>query len=499
MLRLLFTTRDNDKQLTVITDGIDSQLNIFVTENAVGDVEYFQSLGISVEAGMTYNIGKFKEWCEENALILKGYGEGLGDKEIVYQDVTETISYVFSTETTSYSFSNTGQEQTITITSTKQNYINGDPEGEAEDVDFAIASNTNTAFSVEKTTGGIKVSIAENPTAEQRNTVITLTQNESSKTITINCSQAASVITYDYTLTPSVQSISFVNTGETKTFTVTSTRQKKVNGNDSGEVEQVAYTTVVSGTGFSKGSNDTSVIASSNNTESARSGSVTINQTGGKTAEITLSQAAGTVTYDYVLSVTPESLNFVGGGETKAFTVTSTRQKKINNVISGEPETVAHSNSISGTGFSLNGDSVVAAANQTESQRQGTVTISQTGSSKQETISLTQAAGVVTYDYAMTVQPNSLDFVAEGESKTFTVTSTKQKKINGQNSGSPTSVSYTTSVTGTGFSKGENDTTVVAAANEGADSRSGSVSISASEGGKTATVTLTQAGTPATE
>lgn len=399
MLRLLFTTRDNDKQLTVITDSIDSQLNIFVTENAVGDVEYFQSLGISVEAGMTYNIGKFKEWCEENALILKGYGEGLGDKEIVYQDVTETTSYVFSTETTSYSFSNTGQQQTITITSTKQNYINGDPEGEAEDVDFTITSNTNTAFSVEKTAGGIKVSIAENPTAEQRNTVITLTQNESSKTITINCSQAASVITYDYTLTPSVQSISFVNTGETKTFTVTSTRQKKVNGNDNGEVEQVAYTTVVSGTGFSKGSNDTSVIASSNNTESARSGSVTINQTGGKTAEITLSQAAG----------------------------------------------------------------------------------------------------VVTYDYVMTVQPNSLDFVAEGESKTFTVTSTKQKKINGQNSGSPTNVSYTTSVTGTGFSKGENDTIVVAAANEGTDSRSGSVSISASEGGKTATVTLTQAGTPATE
>ena len=399
MLRLLFTTRDNSKQLTVITDGIDSQLNIFVTENAIGDVEYFQSLGISVEAGMTYNIGKFKEWCEENALILKGYGEGLGDKEIVYQDVVETTSYSFSTETTSYSFSNTGQTQTITITSTKQNYINGDPEGEAEDVDFIISNNTNTAFSVEKTAGGIKVSIVENPTAEQRNAIITLTQNESSKTITINCSQAASVITYDYTLTPSVQSLSFANTGETKTFTVTSTRQKKVNGSNSGGAEQVAYTTVVSGTGFSKGSNDTSVVASSNNTESTRSGRVTINQTGGKTVEITLSQAAGTVTYDYV----------------------------------------------------------------------------------------------------MTVQPTSLNFIAAGESKTFTVTSTKQKKINGQNSGSPTSVSYTTSVTGTGFSKGDNDTTVVAAANEGVDSRSGSVSISASEGGKTATVTLTQAGTPATE
>lgn len=38
MLRLLFTNQDNSKQLTVITDGIDSQLNVFVTENTVGDI-----------------------------------------------------------------------------------------------------------------------------------------------------------------------------------------------------------------------------------------------------------------------------------------------------------------------------------------------------------------------------------------------------------------------------------------------------------------------------
>ena len=46
MLRLLFTTKDLSKQMTVITDGIDSQMNVFVTENTVGDVEYYKSLGI---------------------------------------------------------------------------------------------------------------------------------------------------------------------------------------------------------------------------------------------------------------------------------------------------------------------------------------------------------------------------------------------------------------------------------------------------------------------
>lgn len=29
MLRLLFTTKDLSKQMTVITDGVDSQMNVF--------------------------------------------------------------------------------------------------------------------------------------------------------------------------------------------------------------------------------------------------------------------------------------------------------------------------------------------------------------------------------------------------------------------------------------------------------------------------------------
>ena len=73
MLRLLFTTQDKSKQLTVITDGIDSQLNVFVTENTVGDVDYFKSLGIMILPGHVYNIGTLKEWSFNNALILISY------------------------------------------------------------------------------------------------------------------------------------------------------------------------------------------------------------------------------------------------------------------------------------------------------------------------------------------------------------------------------------------------------------------------------------------
>lgn len=95
MLRLLFTTEDNSKQLTVITDGIDSQLNVFVTEDVVGDIDYFKSLGIVVEPGHTYNIGKFKEWAFDAKLILISYPEGLNEKSVILQDIQEDWRYTF--------------------------------------------------------------------------------------------------------------------------------------------------------------------------------------------------------------------------------------------------------------------------------------------------------------------------------------------------------------------------------------------------------------------
>lgn len=191
MLRLLFSNQDNSKQLTVITDGIDGQLNIFVTEDPVGDVEYFKLLGIDINAGITYNIGDFKQWCWNNVLTLIGYGEGLNDEGVMYQNID---------------------------------------------------------------------------------------------------------VTYEYVLTTNVQSLDFPTEGSTQSFTVTSTKQQKLNGQDDGEPQQVGYTTVVNGEGFSKGSNDTTVIAAANETTEQRSGSVTIiPNEGDGSATITLTQSGTTV------------------------------------------------------------------------------------------------------------------------------------------------------------------------------------------------------------
>lgn len=388
MYRLLFTTKDNLHQLTVITDGIDSQLNVFVTENTVGDVDYFESLGIVIRAGLTYNIGQFKEWAMNNILRLIVYPEEYEGKEQILVDIVEEMRYFLIPQDKTMAFPKEGDSIEAVVTSYKQLYVNGKPTGVQTplEVDF----ETKSPYTVSK---GGTVTIAENPTTSVRNGVLTVTQYESNKKITINLTQAASVITYEYSLLPTPTSIAFVAKGESESFNVVSEKQKKVNGKNSGSPVNVGYTTTVSGAGFTKGSNDTTVVAAENTAESQRTGKVTISAVeGGKTAEITLTQAAAVVTYEYTLDVDPDSLSFIAAGETKIFSVSSKKQKKVNGKISGPASAVNYTTTVTGEGFSK-GDSEysVIAANNTGSQRTGQAKVAASEGGKTITVTLTQA------------------------------------------------------------------------------------------------------------
>lgn len=156
----------------------------------------------------------------------------------------------------------------------------------------------------------------------------------------------------------------------------------------------------ITATPDSGGSGSTTVTATApaNQTESARSTSLSV-AGGGMTRTVGASQAAGVVTWNYYFSVTPTSLSFVAGGETKSVTVTSYRKKVINGVETSTQENVSWSATISGTGFSKNtdGSSITAAANQSN-KRSGTVSYTQATSGKTQAVSLSQAA-VVTPTY----------------------------------------------------------------------------------------------------
>lgn len=497
MLRLLFINRDESHRLTVITDGIDSQMNVFVTENVIGDREYYEGMGVVIRAGLTYNIGVFKQWATNHALQLIAYPEELGGKEQILVDIVEEMRYFLIPQDKTMAFPKEGDSIEAIVTSYKQLYVNGKPTGVQTplEVDF----ETQLPYAVSE---GGTVTISENPTTSVRNGVLTVTQHESNKKITINLTQAASTISYTYNLVVDPKTLSFVNTGETKKVTVTSTKQTVINGKPSGVPVKIGTGIELAGTGFSYEaiSDGFNIKVTENPGNTQRKGTVTIAMDeGGKSATVDLTQAASVITYEYSLLPTPTSITFAAKGESKSFNVVSEKQKKVNGKNSGSPVNVGYTIAVSGTGFSKgsNDTTVVAAENTAESQRTGKVTVTASEGEKTAEITLTQSAATVTYEYELTVNPASLEFAAAGETKVFDVTSNKQKKVNGKDSGAPTNVTYTTAVSGTGFSKGGNDTTVVAAENTGA-ARTGSAVVTATEGGKEATVVLNQlAGTSA--
>lgn len=141
------------------------------------------------------------------------------------------------------------------------------------------------------------------------------------------------------------------------------------------------------------GSTTVTAAASANQTESARSVSLSV-AGGGMTRTVGASQAAGVVTWNYYFSVTPTSLSFVAGGESKSVTVTSYRKKVINGVETSTQENVTYTVAVTGTGFSGSGTTVTAAANSSTSTRTGTATYTQTTSGKSQGVSLSQAARI---------------------------------------------------------------------------------------------------------
>lgn len=397
MLRLLFTTEDNVHQMTVVTDGIDGQMKVFVTESLYGDVEYYKGLGIVIEPGHTYNIGQFKEWAFKALVKLISYPEGFGEEGAVLSDVQEVVEYVLETKEPTLNFSAKGGDDMCVVTSSKQTFKNGQPVGHPEGVpvEFSISG---AGFKVD---GGGQVTVDENPNNTTRKAVVTVKQNESGKTLQITCNQAASTVTYEYALTANSQTIQFVALGETKSLQVVSTRQKKVNGKPSGDVEKVDTTAQITGTGFSQTSSETSngenysIVAAENKAETANNGFITITQTGSnKTVKVTLTQLAATVTYEYTLTTDPTTLSFAAAGETKTFDVSSKKQKKVNGKNDGSPMTVDYTTVVSGTGFTKGSTeySVVADAN-TGAQRTGTAVVTAAEGGKKATVNLTQLAG----------------------------------------------------------------------------------------------------------
>lgn len=107
--------------------------------------------------------------------------------------------------------------------------------------------------------------------------------------------------------------------------------------------------------------------------------------------DVTITQSAYVVTWNYYFTVSPSVLTFASGGEIKYVTVSSYRQKVINGVETTTREDVPWT-VVGSSGFHTLRDKVAADPNLSNGSITGTATYTQEGSNKTVTIDLAQAA-----------------------------------------------------------------------------------------------------------
>ena len=367
------------------------------------------------------------------------------------------------------------------------------------------------------TRSGATVTAANNTSASSRSVTYTATHGGKSATCTVT--QSAGSMTTEYgswttsslTVSASPNPVAASGGNSALSCKANQTRSKytKWNGvvtktdTESQSVAVTATWSKVSGTGSLSGS---TVSFDNNTTTSVRSG-VYRASSGGKTADVTVSQSAGSMTTDYgnwttsslTVSASPNPVAASGGNSALSCKANQTRSKytKWNGVVTKtdtESQSVAVTatwSKVSGTG-SLSGSTVSFDNNTTTSARSGVYRASSGG--KTADVTVRQSAGSVSYTYTFTFSDGSTStswssIAAGGDSKSYSIVSTRVVKWNGVQTGTE-NVSYSgssnvswASVSGSKITVGDNPN---------ASARSGVVTFTQASSGKTIKVTLLQ-------
>ena len=409
----------------------------------------------------------------------------------------ETWEYTFTSKNNSLVFNAIGGKGTpteLTITSNKQKYINGKTVGSPVNVDYSRPSLPSW-LSVES---GYYEAL-ENKSESSRSYTDTLTQAESGKKLTPVLSQAAGVKTYG---TPTVYLGSIADipasggTAATPTYTYSQLWGWNGKTNDGGTISSgasVVWSENISGSNLGTTAKAITKLGS-------RTLTVTLNGKSGS-ASIDIYQAENKITNTsqgtWVVSISVNPSTFTEQGGTSQISA-SARAPRTNHWSSGA--TNAASDAIgtptlsiptASTGFSLSGTTLTVAENITANQR--SVVVRATMDTVYKEVTVTQSAYLVEWEYTFTASPTTLSFDALGTAKSITITSYREKYINGSLvEGSRENVSYihATStehigtVLGTSISMQENQTT---------STRSGQVSYEQNGSNKVIRITCNQA------
>lgn len=409
----------------------------------------------------------------------------------------ETWEYTFTSKNNSLVFNAIGGKGTpteLTITSNKQKYINGKAVGSPVNVDYSRPSLPSW-LSVES---GYYEAL-ENKSESSRSYTDTLTQAESGKKLTPVLSQAAGVKTYG---TPTVYLGNITDipasggTAATPTYTYSQLWGWNGKTNDGGTISSgasVVWSENISGSNLG-------TTAKARTKLGSRTLTITLNGKSGS-ASIDLYQSENKIESvtqgGWVVSISANPSTFTDQGGTSQISA-SARAPRTNTWSSGATNaapdatgTPTLSIPTASTGFSLSGTTLTVAENKTANQR--SVVVRATMDTVYKEVTVTQSAYLVEWEYTFTASPTTLSFDALGTAKSITITSYREKYINGSLvEGSRENVSYihATStehigtVLGTSISMQENQTT---------STRSGQVSYEQNGSNKVIRITCNQA------
>lgn len=313
-----------------------------------------------------------------------------------------------------------------------------------------------TGFSLSGTT----LTVAENKTANQRSVVVRATMDTVYKEVTVT--QSAYLVEWRYTLTTSTPTLNFDALGTTKSGTISSYREKYINGSlVEGSHEGVNIQVKSTSAEIQSATAAVAITLKENTTTQARTGTVVYEQVGsGKTVTITCSQAAGTVTIREELVIKesfPTAPNI--GGTVKAL-VRSGYWDVVNGkdttwhddtpTVKTKPSFVS-STSVTyelGVGYRI---SATMPENTSESQLSGSLNLEY--GSKTLSLGVKQAGASVAWSYELKVNNGTQDLNQQVPAKpsgtySFTISSKRYKIVNGSVTSQSEDTTWTTSIPG---------------------------------------------------
>lgn len=409
----------------------------------------------------------------------------------------ETWEYTFSVQNPNLNYTALGGSATPAIAgynSFKQRYIDGKPVGTSVDVGFSSPDLPSWIFMDDEN----HYTALENKSENSRSQVFTSTQNESGKKVTVTFAQLAGVKTYG---TPTVYLGSIADipasggTAVTPTYTYSQLWGWNGKTDDGGTISSgasVVWSENISGSNLG-------TTAKARTKLGSRTLTVTLNGKSGS-ASIDVYQAENKITNvtqgAWVVSISANPSTFTEQGGTSQISA-SARAPRTNHWSSGATNAASDATGTptlsipTSTGFSLYGTTLTVAENTTANQR--SVVVRATMDTVYKEVTVTQSAYLVEWEYTFTASPTTLSFDALGTAKSITITSYREKYINGSLvDGSRENVSYihATStehigtVLGTSISMQENQTT---------STRSGQVSYEQNGSNKVIRITCNQA------